>query len=86
MYGELDAVLAVVVGGTSLTGGRPRILGSIVGALLLQTLTITLQMRGVVTEHALVVKAAVAIAVCLGQAPGLAEWRATLARRWRAAT
>lgn len=72
MYAELDAILAVVIGGTNLAGGRPRVLGAVVGALLLQTLTISLQMRGVSTEHALVVKAVVAIAVCLGQAPRLA--------------
>ena len=71
MYAELDAILAVVIGGTNLAGGRPRVLGAVVGALLLQTLTTSLQMRGVSTEHALLVKAVVAIAVCLGQAPGL---------------
>ena len=74
LYLELDAILAVVIGGTPLTGGRPRLWGSVIGALVMQTLTITLQMRGVVTEHTLIIKALVALAVCAAQAPGLATF------------
>lgn len=70
LYTELDAILAVVIGGTSLAGGRPRLLGALIGALIMQTLTITLQMRGVVTEYTLIVKAAVAMVVCFVQTPG----------------
>ncbi len=77
LYLELDAILAVVIGGTRLSGGRPRLLGSLLGAAIMQTLTIMLQMRGVVTEHTLIVKAAVALGVCWLQSPGFA-W---LARR-----
>ena len=35
---ELDAILAVVIGGTALAGGRFFLAGTIVGALLIQTL------------------------------------------------
>jgi len=66
---ELDAILAVVIGGTRLTGGRPRVLGSVMGALVMQTLTVTLLMRNVTPEHALAIKAAVALSVCLLQTP-----------------
>jgi simple sugar transport system permease protein len=38
----------------------------------MQTLTVMLQMRGVVTEHTLVIKAVVALVVCASQAPGAA--------------
>jgi simple sugar transport system permease protein len=68
LYLELDAILAVVIGGTSLTGGRPYLLGSLIGAAIMQTLTVMLQMRGVVTEHTLIIKAVTAIIVCLLQA------------------
>jgi ribose/xylose/arabinose/galactoside ABC-type transport system permease subunit len=44
---ELDAIFAVVVGGTALTGGRFSILGTAVGALLIQTLTTTMYNLGV---------------------------------------
>lgn len=67
MYLELDAILAVVVGGTALTGGRFNLLGSTLGALLMQTLTTTILSRGVPVEYTLVVKALVILAVCLLQ-------------------
>jgi galactofuranose transport system permease protein len=39
---ELSAITAVVVGGTPLTGGRVRVLGTVVGALLMQLLRATM--------------------------------------------
>src|SRR5262249_27866499 len=71
LYLELDAVLAVVIGGTSLSGGRPHIVGSLIGALIMQTLTTMMQMWGMPTERTLVVKAVVALLVCAAQAPRL---------------
>ena len=38
---ELDAILAVVIGGTALAGGRFFLSGTIIGALIIQTLTTT---------------------------------------------
>src|SRR4051812_28598028 len=67
LYLELDAILAVVLGGTSLTGGRANLVGSLIGALFMQTLTTMLQMKGVITEHTLIIKAVVALAVCFIQ-------------------
>ncbi len=69
MYMELDAILAVVIGGTSLLGGRFSLIGSIIGAILIQTLTTTILTRGIPAPVTLVVKAAVIIGVCLLQAP-----------------
>lgn len=66
---ELDAILAVVIGGTSLTGGRFYLGGTIVGALIIQTLTTTIYTIGVPTQTNLVFKAVVVIAVCLLQSP-----------------
>ena len=39
---ELSAITAVVVGGTPLTGGKVRVLGTVAGALLMQLLRATL--------------------------------------------
>jgi simple sugar transport system permease protein len=64
---ELDAIFAVVVGGTALTGGRFTLPGSLVGALLIQTLTTTLHNLGVEPAIAPVPKATVIVAVCLLQ-------------------
>jgi galactofuranose transport system permease protein len=66
---ELDAILAVVVGGTALTGGRFTLIGSMIGALLIQTLTTTMYNFGVAPAVAPVPKAIVIIAVCLMQSP-----------------
>lgn len=69
LYLELDAILAAVIGGTALVGGRFYLLGTIVGALIIQTLTTTILTRGVPVEYTLVVKAVVVLGVCLLQAP-----------------
>ena len=69
---ELDAILAVTLGGTLLTGGRFNLAGSMVGALIIQTLTSTIYSIGVPPEINLVVKAAVVFAVMLLQS---AEFR-----------
>lgn len=72
LYMELDAILAVVLGGTALTGGRFMLLGSLLGALIIQTLTTTILMlqvggESIPPEYNLIAKAAVVLAVCLLQ-------------------
>jgi simple sugar transport system permease protein len=64
---ELDAILAVTLGGTALTGGRFSLAGSVLGALIIQTLTSTIYAIGVPPEINLVVKAAVVFVVMLLQ-------------------
>jgi simple sugar transport system permease protein len=64
---ELDAILAVVLGGTSLAGGRFFIMGSVVGALIIQSLTTTIYSVGVPPEITQVVKAVIVFVVCLVQ-------------------
>lgn len=75
---EMDAILAVVIGGTSLLGGRFSLTGTILGALIIQTLTTTVYTAGITPETTLVFKALVVIAVCLLQAP---KFRALLRRK-----
>ncbi len=67
LYLELDAILAVVVGGTSLSGGRASLLGAALGALAIQTLSTTLLLLGVGTPAALCVKAAGVLLAVLAQ-------------------
>lgn len=64
---ELDAIFAVVIGGTSLTGGRFYLGGTLVGVLIIQTLTTVVLSLGVPPETTLVFKACVVTAVCLLQ-------------------
>ena len=79
---ELDAILATVIGGTPMTGGRFCLLGSIIGALIIQTLTTTILAQGVLRPATLVVKALVVILISLMQSPsvraGMARMRAAL--------
>jgi simple sugar transport system permease protein len=80
LYLELDAILAVVIGGTPFSGGRANVLGSLVGALVMQTLTTMILTRGVAPEQAFVVKALVVVAVCLLQSEKV---RSAVTRRLR---
>ncbi|MDR1466211.1 MAG: ABC transporter permease [Treponema sp.] len=64
---ELDAILAAVIGGTNMSGGKFSLVGSVVGALLIQTLTTTIYSFGVPPEVSLVVKALVVVLVCFLQ-------------------
>ena len=68
---ELDAIFAVVIGGTALTGGRFYLLGSLIGALFLQTLTLSMFYFGVPPAVAPVPKAILIIVVSLLQVPAL---------------
>ena len=68
---ELDAILAVTLGGGSLTGGKFNLTGSLIGALIIQTLTSTIYSLGVPPEVNMVVKAVVVFAVCISQSTAL---------------
>jgi simple sugar transport system permease protein len=67
LFLELDAILAVVIGGTALTGGRFYLVGAIVGALFIQALTTTMYMRNVSSDVAPVPKALAVLIVCVLQ-------------------
>jgi ribose/xylose/arabinose/galactoside ABC-type transport system permease subunit len=58
---ELDAIAAVAVGGTLLTGGTATIIGTLIGALTIQLVRYTLLANGVPDAAALVVKAAIIV-------------------------
>jgi simple sugar transport system permease protein len=79
LFLELDAILAAVVGGTALTGGRFSLVGAMIGALLIQTLTTTMYMRDVSAEVAPLPKAIVIIVVCLLQSE---TFRADVTKRF----
>ncbi|WP_426104992.1 ABC transporter permease [Massilia sp. TSP1-1-2] len=75
---ELDAILAVTLGGTSLAGGKFSLVGSVIGALIIQTLTFTIYSLGVPPEVNMVVKAVVVFLVCLSQS---AQFKQLFSRR-----
>ncbi|HVF38269.1 MAG TPA: ABC transporter permease [Gemmatimonadaceae bacterium] len=58
---ELDAIAAVVVGGTALSGGRATILGTVVGALIMQVIATSFNMLLVPYAWSLALKAVIII-------------------------
>lgn len=66
---ELDAILAVVIGGTSLLGGRFSIAMSVMGAIIIQAMNTGILVSGFPPEFNLVVKAGVIILILLMQSP-----------------
>ncbi|MDT5157548.1 MAG: galactofuranose transport system permease protein [Acidobacteriota bacterium] len=69
---ELDAIAATVVGGTPLTGGRATVLGTLIGALIMQVITTGFVMNGISYAWSLVIKAAIIIVAVYIQRPKLA--------------
>ncbi|MCM3126948.1 MULTISPECIES: ribose ABC transporter permease [unclassified Paenibacillus] len=62
---ELDAIAAVVLGGTSLTGGRGLIVGTLIGALIIGVLNNGLNLLGVSSFYQMVVKGVVIVIAVL---------------------
>ena len=89
LYTELDAILAVTIGGTVLgSGGRFSLLGSAIGALVLQSTTTTVLTLGVPASAITAVKAVVVIVVILlysQQAQDLIRAMGGMVRRTEAA-
>src|SRR5690606_4023695 len=71
---ELYAILAVVLGGTSLMGGRFSITGTVIGVLTVQTLGSTILFFGVPSAQSPVVFAIVVVLVVLLQSPRVHAW------------
>ena len=84
---ELDAILAVAIGGNSLGGGKFNIAGSIIGAYTIQAITTTMYNMGVSSAVAPVFKAVVVIIIVAIQAPPVkAFFRKLTAKRAPATT
>ena len=73
LFMELDAILAVAIGGTSLSGGRFSVPASLAGALIIQSITTSVYAMGVAPEITQVVKAVIVIFICLFQSPQFKE-------------
>ncbi|MDI1288674.1 MAG: ABC transporter permease [bacterium] len=81
LFIELYAILAVVLGGTSLQGGKFSIAGTVVGVFIIQTLNSTILFLGVPSPQSPVFFALVVILVVIVQSPrmrhlGRRAWRA----------
>jgi ribose/xylose/arabinose/galactoside ABC-type transport system permease subunit len=77
MFIELDAILSVALAGNKMTGGRFSLPASVIGALVIQTLTTTIYASGVPPKVIMLVKAIVVIAIMITQSE---DFKKTLAR------
>jgi ribose/xylose/arabinose/galactoside ABC-type transport system permease subunit len=66
---ELDAIAAVVVGGTALTGGRATVIGTVIGALIMQVIATSFNMLLVPYAWSLALKAAIILFAVYLQRP-----------------
>ena len=66
---ELDAILAVVIGGTSLLGGKFSVPLAVVGALIIQAMNTGILVSGFPPEFNLIVKAGMIILILMLQSP-----------------
>ncbi len=71
---EMDTILAVAIGGNSLGGGKFKISGSIIGAYVIQTLTITLYAMKVSSTDVKAFKAIVIIILVVIGSPVVKAW------------
>ncbi len=79
---ELDAILAVVIGGGSLLGGRYSLSGTVLGALTLQTIKTGILRAGLPPEFNFVVMAVAVVFVLCLQSPAWTDaWARLRARR-----
>lgn len=78
---ELDAILAVALGGNSLGGGKFSLMGSVIGAYTIQALTTTLYAMSVSADQIPVYKAVVVIVIVALQSPEFAKIRKKLVKK-----
>ena len=74
---EMDAILAVVLGGTSMTGGKFSLTGTIIGSLIIRTITTLVYYFGITSESIMAFKAVIILIVIVIQSEPVGKWQAT---------
>jgi len=80
---EMDAILAVALGGNALSGGKFNMTASIIGAYVIQCLTTTLYKFGVPANALPAYKAVVVIVLVVISAPTVREWFSTITKKMK---
>ncbi|MCE5251487.1 ABC transporter permease [bacterium] len=78
---ELDAIAAVVIGGTSLMGGKGSVIGTMVGVLILGYLSNILNLQEVSSEVQDILKGVIIVGAVLLQEGIIARWLRVLRKR-----
>ncbi len=71
---EMDAILAVVIGGTSLMGGRFNLLLALIGAFIIQSINTGILLSGYQPQWNHIVKSVVVLLVLVMQSPAVIQW------------
>jgi len=78
---ELDAILAVVIGGTSMSGGKFSLFGTLMGSIIIRTITTIAFYFGVYAEAIMAFKALIIAIVIILQSEPVRKYFATRAQR-----
>lgn len=78
---EMDAILAVVIGGTNMAGGKFSLAGTVVGSLIIRTIVTFVYYFGIVSEATMAFKALIIAVVIVLQSEPVREYFAKRQRR-----
>ncbi len=67
LFVELDAIAAVAIGGTPFSGGRARIMGTVVGAIVVGLVTVIVGMNNIPSHYSMVFKALIVVVAMWAQ-------------------
>jgi ribose transport system permease protein len=59
---ELDAIAAVAIGGTALAGGKAKVFNTAIGVLIMQLITMMINMNDIMYSYSLLIKSAIIVA------------------------
>lgn len=82
---EMDAILAVVIGGTSMSGGKFSLAGTVIGSIIIRTIVTFVYYFGIVSEATMAFKALIIAVVIVLQSEPVREYFAKRAKNRNAA-
>ena len=71
---EMDAILAVVIGGTAMTGGKFSLVGTLIGSIIIRTIVTFVYYFGIVAEATMAFKAMIIAVVIVLQSEPVREY------------
>lgn len=82
---EMDAILAVVIGGTNMSGGKFSIAGTVIGSIIIRTIVTFVYYFGIVAEATMAFKALIIAVIIVLQSEPVREWFAKRTKNRNAA-
>lgn len=77
---ETDAILAVVIGGTSMSGGKFSLAGTVIGSIIIRTIVTFVYYFGIASEATMAFKALIIAVVIVLQSEPVRNWMAKRAK------